>query len=603
MQVELLNDRDMEFLLYEVFEVEQLLTRPKYQEHSKEIFDTSLELAKKIALNHFSNHYSKGDSNQPEFSGGKVTIIEETQQAWDAVSASGFFSAACSFEDDGMQLPDIIIRLMNAYFYAGNAATAGYVLLCVAAGNLIQEFGSDEQKTTFLPYMRTGRFTGTMALTEPDQGSALQDMSTRAEPATDGSYRLFGQKMYISGGDHELTENIIHMVLAKTVCPSEGKEGISLFICPKFFVDENGKATSRNDITLVGLLHKMGFRNATSTILNFGEKDGATGYLVGELNQGLSYMFQMMNEARIAVGMFAATLGYQGFNYSLQYARERKQGRLPTTNAEVRAKSQVEIICHADVRRMLLVQKVFAEGALAMTCYASTLFEDSQTGDSAQIRDTAFMTLDLITPVVKSWPSKYCLQANDLAIQVLGGSGYTSDHPVEQYYRDNRLNPIHEGTEGIQAIDLLGRKVGGQKGKAFDFLMSLINGDAKNSMKYKATIPLADKLLNAVTELRLVTAELLLVIAEDRERGLSNASVYLDYFGRVFAAWIWVKQALKAAEGLEKESSEGPNYNFYMGKLQAANYFMNWELPKMTQEKAILLGFYSEPLEMKNDWF
>tara|TARA_B110001450_G_C17657806_1_gene495995 strand:+ start:168 stop:1979 length:1812 start_codon:yes stop_codon:yes gene_type:complete len=603
MQIDLLNDRDMEFLLYEVFEVQKLLTRPKYQEHSKEIFDASLGLAKKIALNHFSNHYGKGDANQPEFDGDKVCIIEETQQAWDAVSASGFFSAACSFDDDGMQLPDIIIRLMNAYFYAGNAATAGYCLLCVAAGNLIQEFGSDEQKTTFLPYMRTGRFTGTMALTEPNQGSSLQDMSTRAEPATDGSYRLFGQKMYISGGDHELTENIIHMVLAKTICPNKGKEGISLFICPKFFVDENGEAASKNDITLVGLLHKMGFRNATSTILNFGEKEGATGYLIGELNQGLSYMFQMMNEARIAVGMFAATLGYQGFNYSLQYARERKQGRLPTSDTKALAEPQVEIIRHADVRRMLLAQKVYAEGGLAMTCYASTLFEDSQTGDSAKIRDTAFMTLDLITPVVKSWPSKYCLKANDLAIQVLGGSGYTSDHPVEQYYRDNRLNPIHEGTEGIQAIDLLGRKVGGHKGKAFDFLMSLIVDDAKNTMKYKATAPLADKLLKAIADLRSVTAELLFVIAEDRERGLSNATIYLDYFGRVFAAWIWTKQALKAAEGLEKECGEGFNYDFYMGKLQAANYFMNWELPKMNQEKAILSGLYSEPLGMKDEWF
>ena len=216
MQVELLNDRDMNFLLYEVFEVQDLLTRPKYRDHSLETFKAALDTAKKISQKYFSNHYAKGDSNEPEFDGTTVTVIAETKQAWDAVADAGFFAAACSFEEGGMQLPDIIIRLTNAYFYAGNCSTAGYCLLCVGAANLIHEFGSAEQKKIFLPNMRNGKFTGTMALTEPNQGSALQDISTKAKPVKDGSYRLFGQKMYISGGDHELTENIIHMVLAKT---------------------------------------------------------------------------------------------------------------------------------------------------------------------------------------------------------------------------------------------------------------------------------------------------------------------------------------------------------------------------------------------------
>jgi len=603
MHIQLLNDRDIEFLLYEVYDVERLLTRPRYQDHSRETFDSSLETAKKIAQKYFANHYAKGDAHQPTFDGKKVSLVEETQMAWDAVADAGFLAADCSFEEGGMQLPDMIIRLANAYFYAANAATAGYSLLCVGAAHLIQEFGSDEQRLHFLPHMRNGRFTGTMALTEPGQGSSLQDISTKAILTSDGTYRLFGQKMYISGGDHEMTENIIHMVLAKTVCPKSEREGISLFICPKHLVDENGEILQPNDVALVGLLHKMGFRNATSTVLNFGEKEGAKGYLIGELNQGLSYMFQMMNEARIAVGMFAATLGYQGFNYSLAYAKQRKQGRKSSSGPKARAPEQVEIIQHADVRRMLLMQKSYVEAGLAMTCYASALYEDSKTGETQESRDTALMVLDLITPVVKSWPAKYGLEANDLAIQVLGGAGYIQDHPVEQYYRDNRLNPIHEGTEGIQAIDLLGRKVVANEGKALEYLLELINQDATRAKEYDMTDRLGDKLLDAVNDVREVTYLLLGVIAEDRERGLANATIYLDFFGRVFASWIWLQQAEKAILGLSTSSGEGVSHDFYMGKLQAAKFYINWELPKIKQHRDVLVGVYPEPLDMKAQWF
>lgn len=603
MQVQLLNDRDIEFLLYEVFDVEKLLARPKYQDHSRETFDSTLETAKKIAHKYFVNHYAKGDANQPSFDGQKVSLIEETQLAWNAVADAGFLSADCSFEEGGMQLPDMVIRLANAYFYAANAATAGYSLLCVGAAHLIQEFGSDEQRRTFLPSMRSGRFTGTMALTEPGQGSSLQDISTRATLTSEGTYRIFGQKMYISGGDHEMTENIIHMVLAKTVCPRSDREGISLFICPKHLVDESGRIVQPNDVALVGLLHKMGFRNATSTVLNFGEKGGAEGYLIGDLNHGLSYMFQMMNEARIAVGMFAATLGYQGFNYSLAYAKQRKQGRKPSRGNRTIAQEQVEIVQHADVRRMLLMQKSYAEAGLAMTCYASSLYEDSKTGETQKIRDTALMVLDLVTPVVKSWPAKYGLEANDLAIQVLGGAGYTKEHLVEQYYRDNRLNPIHEGTEGIQAIDLLGRKVTANEGLALEHLLALITEGAMHAKDYEMTGQLGQSLLDAVSDVREVTHVLQGVIAKDRERGLANATIYLDFFGRVFAAWIWLQQAEKAVLGLEADCSEGANHDFYMGKLQAAKFYINWELPKIKQQRDVLVGGYPEPLEMKPQWF
>ena len=603
MQVPLLNDRDLDFLLYEVFRAQDLLSRPRYQEHSRETFAMSIATAKKIAERYFLNHYAKGDANEPKFADGNAIVIEETHQAWKAFADAGFLAAPYSFEEGGMQLPQTIMGAINAYFYGANPGTSGYCLLCLGVSNLIREFGSDQQKYVYLPHLKSGRFTGTMALTEPSQGSYLQDISTRAELAEDGSYRLFGQKMYISGGDHDLTENIIHMVLAKTVCPNSGKDDISLFLTPKYLMNDDGELGDRNDVALAGLLHKMGFRNTTSTVLNFGENDGAVGYLIGELNHGLRYMFQMMNEARIGVGLFSAALGYQGYNYSLQYAKERKQGRSAARRASGEKVAQVELIQHADVRRMLLAQKAFAEGGLAMTLYASSLYEDIQTGTSAETRESASMVLDLITPVVKSWPAKYCLEANDMAIQVLGGAGYIREHLVEQYYRDNRLNPIHEGTEGIQGIDLLGRKAGSHNGKALATLLALICRDAEAATHSSDTENLGIALLKAAADVESVTSKLLATLAEDREPGLANATVYLHYFGRVFAAWIWTIQALKASQGLSSGETEGPDFDFYKGKLQTAHYYINWELPKMEHEREILLGAYSEALEMKSQWF
>lgn len=605
MQVPLLNERDIEFLLFQVFDTAEVLTRERYREHTRETINMTLQTARNVAEKYFFNHYAKGDAQEPVFDGKTVTTVAETRQAWSAFADAGFFAATCDFEEGGMQLPYIVMRAANAYFYAANPGTAGYCLLCIAAADLLETFGSDAQKAAYLAHMRCGRFTGTMALTEPAQGSSLQDITTRAKPAGDGSYRLFGQKMYISGGDHDLTENIIHMVLAKTVCPETGREGISLFICPKVLVNADGSLGERNDVALAGLLHKMGFRNATSTVLNFGEKDGAVAYLLGDLNRGLAHMFQMMNDARIAVGLFATALGYQGYNYSLLYAKQRKQGRTARPAKVQPRGAQVEIIEHADVRRMLLAQKAYAEASLAMTFYASVLFEDSRSARTAADREAAESLLDLVTPVIKSWPSKYCLAANDLAIQVLGGAGYTRDHLVEQYYRDNRLNRIHEGTEGIQAIDLLGRKVGAEGGAVFNRLMVAIRADLEVGAQDADPVvgEVTATLQDAVAALTRVTEALLPEIVRDRTAALANAAVYLDFFGRVFAAWMWLKQALAAADSLRSGALATEEEHFYRGKLQAARFFARWELPKYQHETQILLQQYDEALSMPAEWF
>ncbi|WP_444910132.1 acyl-CoA dehydrogenase [Microbulbifer sp. TRSA005] len=596
----LLNDRDTEFLLYEFLDTEALLQRPRYKEHSREVFDATLKTARTIAEKFFANHNAKGDANEPNFDGEKIQMIAETKQSWDAFSEAGFLAGHCNFDEGGMQLPKAIISTALGYVSAANIASACYPFLTIAAANLLRSFASDSLKAKFLPQMLDGRFAGTMALTEPDQGSALADIRTSAEQAEDGSYRIRGQKMYISGGDQSLTENIVHLVLAKIKGAPAGVKGISLFLVPKMLLDENGQVAQPNDVKLAGLLHKMGFRNTTSTVLSFGEDQGAVGYLIGEPHQGLKYMFQMMNEARISVGAGASILGYQGYAYSLQYAKDRPQGRLPS-NQDPSAK-QVPIIQHADIRRMLLMQKAYAEGGLGLSMYATSLYEDQHSAPTEEESQLAATLLDLITPVVKSWPSKYCLKANELAIQVLGGAGYIREFPLEQLYRDNRLNAIHEGTEGIHALDLLARKVPSKNFQAYQLLQTEIRKTVLEARQKESLISMADTLEESLQKLDETGMALFTQLQEDVDRGLSNATLYLDVFGCIMVAWIWLRQAVIAANALEGTTSEEDG-NFYRGKLHTALFYFEWELPNIQPQISLLQSGNNLPFDMRVDWF
>ncbi|WP_299591841.1 acyl-CoA dehydrogenase [uncultured Microbulbifer sp.] len=602
MREQFLKDRDIEFLLYEFLDTEALLQRPRYREHSREVFEATLNTAKTIADNYFANHYAKGDTNEPTFDGEKVTLIDETKAAWDAFAEAGFLAAHYDFDEGGMQLPEVILRSAMAYINAANVGSAAYPFLTLGAANLVHSYASDELKARYLPPMMDGRYAGTMALTEPDQGSALGDIRTTATPTEDGSYRLRGQKMFISGGDQSITENIVHMVLARIKDAPPGVKGISLFLVPKIIPGNDSQASTRNDVKLAGLLHKMGYRNTTSTVLSFGEDGGAIGYLVGEPHRGLHYMFQMMNEARIGVGTGAAVLGYRGYQHALQYAKERPQGRLPS-NRDPQSR-QLPIIQHADVRRMLLMQKSYAEGGLALCFYASSLVEDAHSGNTPVEREKASELLDLLTPIVKSWPSKYCLKANALAIQVLGGSGYIREYPLEQLYRDNRLNPIHEGTEGIQALDLLGRKVPAKGMAGYQILAKEIQQTLTACSGDPALRPLVEGLRSGLSQLNGVTENLLLQMSANPDRGLANATLYLDVFGRVVVSWIWLRQAaiatVKLADNAALPEEEA---NFYHGKLQAARYYIEWELPEITPQIALLESGNGTPFEMQSDWF
>lgn len=596
----LLCPRNLAFELYEVLDAEALTRRERFAEHSRETFDAALGTARTIAEKYFAPHNRKSDEHEPVYQNGEAVLIPEVKPAVDAFIEAGFHNAQRSFDDGGMQLPNLLSRACFAHFQSANIATSSYPMLSMGASHLIETFGSEEQKRRFLQPMLEGRFFGTMALTEPHAGSSLSDIRTRAEPAGDGSYRLKGNKIFISGGDHPLSENIVHMVLAKLPDAPPGVKGISLFIVPKFLVNDDGSLGERNDVLLAGLFHKMGWRGTTSTALNFGDNGNCFGYLVGEPHKGLAYMFQMMNEARIGVGMGAIMLGYAGYLYSLNYARERPQGRLP--DGKDPASSQVPIIEHTDVKRMLLMQKAYVEGAFDLGLYSARLVDDEHTAESEEARRSAAELLDLLTPIVKSWPSEFCLKANELAIQILGGHGYTREYPVEQYYRDNRLNPIHEGTHGIQSLDLLGRKLMQNKGAGLRQLLGLIQDCCQRAAEYDSLGALRQPLEQHVARLTSVTQALLGdLMAGKVNQVLANSALYLKVFGHAVIGWRWLEQALRAERGLAEGNPADPD--FYRGKLQAARYFLTWEVPACAHELALLEARDDTCLGMQDAWF
>ncbi|OLS61083.1 acyl-CoA dehydrogenase [Pseudomonas putida] len=596
----LLSARNLAFELYEVLDAEALTRRERFAEHSRETFDAALTTARTIAEKYFAPHNRKGDENEPRYENGEALLIPEVKPAVDAFLEAGFLNANRDFEAGGMQLPTLLSQACFAHFQAANAGTTAYPFLTMGAANLIESFGSEEQKRLFLQPMIDGRFFGTMALTEPHAGSSLADIRTRAEPAADGSYRLRGNKIFISGGDHPLSENIVHMVLAKLPDAPPGVKGISLFIVPKFLVNADGSLGPRNDVTLAGLFHKMGWRGTTSTALNFGDNGNCVGYLVGKPHQGLACMFQMMNEARIGVGMGAVMLGYAGYLYSLDYARQRPQGR-PLDNKDPSTPA-VPIIAHADVKRMLLAQKAYVEGAFDLGLYAARLFDDTQTAETPEARQQAHELLDLLTPIVKSWPSEFCLKANELAIQILGGHGYTREYPVEQYYRDNRLNPIHEGTHGIQSLDLLGRKLAQNGGAGLKQLVRLIAGTCERALQHPQLDALRQPLEQLLNRLQGVTLGLLGDMATGKvNAALANSALYMKAFGHCVIGWRWLEQAIRAEEGLATASEA--DRDFYKGKLQAARFFLTWEVPPCHNELTLLEARDDTCPGMQEGWF
>jgi alkylation response protein AidB-like acyl-CoA dehydrogenase len=601
MNTELIKDKELHFQLYEVLDTESLCQRERFSEHNKETFDAVLATANKIAQEKFAPHNAKADANEPTFDGEKVSMIEEVKIAFDAYANSGLMAARYDFDEGGMQLPETIMTACAGYFMAANPSSTGYPFLTVAASNVIRSFASEKLKADFMPRMLSGEFTGTMALTEPHAGSSLADIHTTAFKLADGQYRLKGNKMYISGGDHQLSNNIVHLVLAKIQGAPLGVKGISLFVVPKYRLDENGEPAERNDVALAGLIHKLGYRGTTSTVLSFGEKDDCHAYLVGEEHQGLRYMFLMMNEARLGVGFGAAMIGYRGYQYSLAYAKERTQGRVAPNNKPT--DKPATIIQHGDVKRMLLAQKSYVEGAMALCFYAARLVDDIHTQSEESKRLEATELLDLLTPIVKAWPSEYGPKANDLAIQVLGGAGYTREYPVEQCWRDNRLNPIHEGTNGIQALDLLTRKLWQANGAGLKQLQKAMQHDF-GKVEGQVSKALIKELLPYIEQMAGLIPALAQGLASDKQAILlANASCFMNIFGQIVMSWLWIRQANVAERALQNPQLSTDDQAFYQGKIQAAKYFVHWELPSISRDFRLLNELDDSCAAMQQDWF
>ena len=593
----------IDFLLYGWLKVEQLHERTRYAEHSRETFDAVLDTCERIAREKYAPFNRTVDTEEPRMVGDKVILPQATHDAHEAYAASGMLSAAQDYEIGGMQLPFSVESAANAFFACASVSIGGG-LLTVGNANLLMAHGSALQKKVFALNEFSGRWAGTMCLSEPQAGSSLSDVATRAVPDGDdfeadplgARYRLKGNKMWISTGEHDLTENIVHLVLAK-IPGADGKtipgtKGISLFIVPKQLVNTEGQLTGeRNDVALAGLNHKCGWRGTVNTLLNFGEGkyklrgggldgqgSGAIGYLVGRPGEGLRCMFHMMNEARIGVGLAATMLGLAGYYASLDYARNRPQGRPMGPAGKDASQPPVRIIEHADIKRMLLAQKAYGEGALALGLYCARLVDEQHTGTPEQANE-ARLLLEVLTPIVKSWPSEWCLEANSLAIQIHGGYGYTRDFPVEQYWRDNRLNMIHEGTHGIQAMDLLGRKVLMEQGQGLKLLAARMQATATQA---RACGPELSRHANALMSALQQVGQTTQAAWQTGQPvdALANAVPYMQAFGHTVLAWVWLDVALTA--------HASPASPARTGRLSAMRFFFHYELPKIVAWLAVV---------------
>jgi alkylation response protein AidB-like acyl-CoA dehydrogenase len=595
----LLNPRDIDFLLYEWLDVEALCDRPRYREHSTESFDSVLDLAADIAIKRFAPHFKTADTQEPFIdSDGTVTTLPEMKEALSAVGAAGLLAGDFDHDIDGYQLPYVVSRAAFAWLQAANVSTAAYLGLTVANAHLLAAYGNKEQIDTWVRPMLDGRYLGTMCLSEPHAGSSLANITTQAVRQQDGTYRITGTKTWISGGDHEMSDNIVHLVLAKTPGSPEGVKGISLFIVPKHLVDDGGRREARNSVVLIGLNHKMGNHGTTNALLNFGDesitpggRNGAVGYLVGQECDGLRQMFHMMNEARVSVGLSATAQGYTAYLQALAYARTRLQGRPLSRGRD--SVDEIPIISHPDVRRMLLAQKSYVEGALALGLYCGRLIDEALSAPIDTERDDARLLLEVLTPIAKSWPSQWSVEANSLAIQVHGGYGYTRDYNVEQLYRDNRLNSIHEGTHGIHALDLLGRKVLIDGGRGLHLLLGKIRDTTDQASA------LGDPLAGWATALasaarRVEHTSGVLWKHGDPASALANATIYLEAVGHVVLAWIWLQQAVAA---------HGKAGDFYDGKRLAARYFFHYELSKTTAQFDLLDSGDRTTSDLDENWF
>jgi alkylation response protein AidB-like acyl-CoA dehydrogenase len=569
--------RNLEFLLYEVNRVEQLSALPYFADHTRETYDLVIDTALKLARNLIYPYLREMDEKAPFLENGEVRVHPAVKTMMKEWGEGGWISSSMPYEVGGQQLPITLHMLCNYIFAAANFAATGFPGLTTGAAHLILSYASDELKQMYVPHMLAGEWQGTMALTEPQAGSSLSDIITTAYPTDNGYYNIKGQKIFISAGDHDGVDNVIHMMLAKIKGAPAGIKGISLFLVPKKRIADSGGFES-NDVTVATVYHKLGYRGCPITQLSMGENDDCRGYLVGEPHKGLSYMFQMMNEARIGVGMQATAIATAAYYTSLEYAKERPQGRKLTSKDPTLP--PVPIIEHADIRRMLLFQRATTEGSLAVILRCSMYTDLARTEDLEQ-KKRYDLLLDLLTPVAKTYGAENGILSVSQGLQILGGYGYCQEFPMEQYFRDIRIHTIHEGTTGIQGMDLLGRKVVMKNGEAMRLYIAEVETAIQEAGHYEGLKPYADRLKAALEQLQNVTLfRLQFALKGEIEEFLADATLYLDFFGIIAVAWQWLIQGIAAQRGLSTENSDAEK-SFYKGKVHTMKYFFHYELPKI----------------------
>jgi butyryl-CoA dehydrogenase len=568
------SKENLKFLLYDVHDCEQLLQYDYFSDHDRASFDLFLDATEDVANEHFLPIFTEMDRQEPQLKDGRIRVHPNMRGIMRLMGDGGWISSSASKEVGGNQLPFTVMYMSSFIMGCANYSVTAFPYLSMGSAHLIESYGSEEQKSTYIPKMFAGEWQGTMALTEPGAGSSLSDLVTSAEPTEEGYYKIKGHKIFISCGDHDAVDNVVHLMLARIKGAPAGTKGISMFIVPRERITAEG-GLEFNDVTTAGLYHKMGYKGAPIAHLAIGESDDCRGWLIGEPHKGLTYMFQMMNEARISVGLHATSISTAAYYASLQYSRERLQGRpLSSKNP---SQPSVPIINHADVRRMLLAQKAFIEGALSIEIQCS-MYEDLRRVCAPEEQEYYSLLLDLLTPVAKSYPSETGCLSTSWALQCLGGYGYTTDFPLEQYYREVRIHPIHEGATGIHGLDLLGRKVMMKNGQATMLLTQEVMKEVTLAKQNPATSVAATAMEQHLQTLQGTTMYLMGVAQkEGPEAFLADATLYLELFGIMVMGWQWLKISNVATNALGSR----PDDDFLKGKITCLNYFFEYEMVKV----------------------
>ena len=580
----------LKYMLYDVHKLEDLLERERFVDHDKESLDMFLESTKDFADRELFPFIKEMDEKPAYHKDGKVYVHSQVETMMKKGGELGFISASFDYDIGGMQIPLMAHTAATYILDAANNHLPGYAGLTQGAAELIIHFASKDLLETFVPNMLSGKWGGTMCLTEPQAGSSLSDIITKAKPTQNGYYNITGQKIFISGGDNQFAENIVHLVLARVEGAAKGTKGISLFIVPKNRNKSDGTLES-NDVTTVADFQKMGQKGYCTTHLGFGDKDDCKGWLVGEENQGLNYMFLMMNAARIAVGRGSSAIASAAYYASLQYANERPQGRkLASDGKKNIEQSQSLIIEHPDVRRMLLLQKAVVEGSMSLVLLAAKYYDLESTAKSKEEKIKYNTLLEMIIPVVKTYPSEAGAYSVNNGLQVLGGYGFCSDFILQQYYRDIRISSIYEGTTGIQSQDLLGRKITMNNGEGLKLLLNEILTTVAKANNHPELKPYAESISEKIKlSEKVLTSLMPHALKGDFEKYLADASVFMEFFSLIIVAWNWLEIATDSQEALVNGDKKYSQI-FYNSKIETMKYFFDYELPKTVSHSEILMN-------------